>query len=386
MNKKNTYFALFTIIITLIILIITKEIIPIINENNSKKRVFNEMKDKSKDVIRGIVGIIPENEEEGLTSHKGIGSGVIFDKKENTYYVITAKHVIDKDNSKFKIFTKDTKYSGQKIKANDNVEFEIPDDNYYDSLLDAKIEYISKTDDLAILSFECDGDLTVLDFENKKLSQNDKLMVIGHPEGKKYQITYGYIKSKLKKVRNDNVIEHNAYMKQGNSGGVALTENMKIAGINISGKFTLLGHYKVGYMIPYNIVKENINTYKNNIEKLNHSNEKINWKEEKVKMTVKDISKDKTEATLVIEDKNDKPASWDNNYSVQKLSEENIWYNLKSNITTETLMKIASPDENGTTIINLNWKEKYGELKNGTYRIVKNKNFKTLYSEQFIVN
>lgn len=101
MNKKNTYFALFSIILTVIILIIIKEIMPIINENNSKKRIFNEMKDKSKEVIRGIVGIIPENEEE-LTSHKGIGSGVIFDKKENTYYVITAKHVIDKDNSKLK--------------------------------------------------------------------------------------------------------------------------------------------------------------------------------------------------------------------------------------------------------------------------------------------
>ena len=87
-------------------------------------------------------------------------------------------------------------------------------------------------------------------------------MVIGHPEGSRYQITYGYIKSKLKDVRNDKVLEHNAYMKQGNSGGVALTENMKIAGINISGKFTLLGHYRKGYMIPYNIVKDNINKYK----------------------------------------------------------------------------------------------------------------------------
>ena len=52
-------------------------------------------------------------------------------------------------------------------------------------------------------------------------------------------------------------------MKQGNSGGVALTENMKVAGINIAGSFTLLGHYKVGYMIPYDIVKDNIKTWEN---------------------------------------------------------------------------------------------------------------------------
>ena len=33
--------------------------------------------------------------------------------------------------------------------------------------------------------------------------------------------------------------------------------------------------------------------------------------------------------------------------------------------------------------IQLNWKDTYGELKKGTYRIVKNKNFTTLYSESF---
>ena len=102
-----------------------------------------------------------------------------------------------------------------------------------------------------------------MDFETNKSNENDKIIVIGHPEGKRYQITYGYIKSGLINIRGDKVIEHNAYMKQGNSGGVALSENMKIAGINISGTFTILGHFKSGYMIPYSIVKENIKTWKN---------------------------------------------------------------------------------------------------------------------------
>jgi len=157
--------------------------------------------------------------------------GYNVDKKDNIYYVVTAKHVVDKE--------------------------------YYESLLDSKIEYISDTTDLAILSFEYDGDLTVLDFESEKISKNDKIMVIGHPEGKRYKITYGYIKSGLKDFRGDKVIEHDAYMKQGNSGGVALTKNMKIAGINIAGTFTLSGHYRFGYMIPYDIVKSNIETWRN---------------------------------------------------------------------------------------------------------------------------
>ena len=263
MKNKSILFIIIPIIIVIIGFIVVKEVIPIINESNNKSRIFNDMEDKSDSVIRGIVGIIPESDMNGLTNHNGVGSGIIFDKKDNTYYVVTAKHVINVENSKFKIFTKDTEFSGQTIKADDNVNFEIPDDDYYESLLDGKIEYISDTTDLAILSFEYDDDFTVLDFESNKLAKNDKIMVIGHPEGNRYQISYGYIKSNLKNVRGDMVLEHDAYMKQGNSGGVALTENMKIAGINIAGSFTLLGHYKVGYMIPYDIVQNNINNWRN---------------------------------------------------------------------------------------------------------------------------
>ena len=66
----------------------------------NKNLVFNDMQDKSYNVVRGIVGIIPEKEINGLTSHNGIGSGAIFDKKDNTYYVVTAKHVIKEDSLK----------------------------------------------------------------------------------------------------------------------------------------------------------------------------------------------------------------------------------------------------------------------------------------------
>ena len=263
MKNTNVFLIIISVVVVIVAFAMVKEVIPIINENKSKNRIFNEMQDESDEVIKGIVGIIAESDMNGLSNHNGIGSGVIFEKKDNTYYVITAKHVINIENSKFKIFTKDTEFSGQTIQADDNVNFEIPDDEYYESLLDGKIEYISGTTDLAILSFEYDGNLTVLDFESNKLSKNDKIMVIGHPEGNRYQISYGYIISNLKDVRGDKVIEHNAYMKQGNSGGVALTENMKVAGINIAGSFTLLGHYKVGYMIPYDIVKDNIKTWEN---------------------------------------------------------------------------------------------------------------------------
>lgn len=108
MKNKNIVFVILSVIVVILTFTIIKEVILTINENESKNRVFNDMQDKSNYIIRGIVGIIPENDIDGLTSHNGVGSGAIFDKKDNTYYVVTAKHVIDVENSKFKIFTKDT--------------------------------------------------------------------------------------------------------------------------------------------------------------------------------------------------------------------------------------------------------------------------------------
>ena len=238
-----------------------------INEKESKERIFNDMYKKSNNAIRAVVGIINEKESNRLIEHSGIGSGVIFDKKDNTYYAVTAKHVVNVKDSKLKIFTKDTSFTGQTVEVNDKVNFEIPDEDYYEALLDGKIEYMSKTSDLAIISFEYDGDLTVLEFENEKINKDDRVMVIGHTEGNRYRTSYGYIKSGLKTViidkTKDKVIEHNAYMSFVNSGGVTLSENMKIVGINIGGAFSFLHHYRIGYMIPYDIVKININNWKN---------------------------------------------------------------------------------------------------------------------------
>lgn len=246
-------------------------ILPAFHEKKSKELQFLNFSFLLDDSLRGVVGIIPESEVDGLSSYNGIGSGVIFDKKDNVYYVVTAKHVIGVDNSQFKIFTKDTEFKGQTINASSDVHFEIPGKDYYESLLDAKVEYVSDINDLAILSFQYDGDLTVLEFESEKTKKNDRIMVIGHPEGNRYVVTYGYIKSETETIQLKNedgektkekVIKHNAYMKKGNSGGVALSKNGKVVGINIGGFFNILGYYDMGYMIPYDIVEDNINNWR----------------------------------------------------------------------------------------------------------------------------
>lgn len=273
MSKKSKVLITVLIIVLILLLVFINEILPFINEKKYKNQVFDDMKDNSDLALRSIVGIIPESEQDGLKKRDGVGSGVIFEKNGNTYYAVTAAHVVEDNSKKYKLFTKDTKFSGDIYKLDDNVNFEIPDENYYESLLDVKIEYVSDTSDLAIISFNYEGDLLTLDFENKKINKNDRIMVIGHPEGNKYKVTYGNIISGLRKVKlktistgiikEDKVVAHNAYMNQGNSGGVALSENFKILGINIGGSFTIFGSYIEGYMIPYDIVESVIEKWRN---------------------------------------------------------------------------------------------------------------------------
>ena len=273
MKNKNAVFIMLSILVVVIAFVIVKEVIPIVNENNSKNRIFIEFNDKISELEKSIIGIIPKNELEGNTSYAGIGSGVIFEKQANRYYAITALHVVDYENTTFKAFTRNTNFSGEIIRPDNKINFMIPDEKYYSSLLDLTVEYKSETTDLAIVSFTSEKELPVLEFETNNLNIGDKIICIGHPEGNRYVTTYGYVTSNLKDssyVTNiskikiyDKVIEHNAYINHGNSGGAAINENLKLVGINVGGSFTLLKHYKKGYMIPFDIVESNIKIWKN---------------------------------------------------------------------------------------------------------------------------
>lgn len=274
MNKKIVLVSIITLCL-IIIGCLYFWIIPSKKEKESKERIYLDLKDKVENAKKSVVGIIPENKEKDGFSHNGIGSGVIFEKVDNTYYVITAGHVVEEKNDSYKIFTINTKFSGETIKADDNVSFEIPDETYYDSLLSSKIEYISENLDLAIISFKTEEELPILKFETNRLKVGDKIVAIGHPEGNRYATTYGNITSDIKSAtmitkgtnnkKTDKVMEHNAYLNFGNSGGVAISENMKIAGINIGGSFNILGYFKNGVMIPSDIVQNTIKEWKNKI-------------------------------------------------------------------------------------------------------------------------
>ena len=127
-------------------------------------------------------------------------------------------------------------------------------------------------------------------------------------------------------------------------------------------------------------VEENINNWNSN----NNNNDLLSWDKEKVTIKVKELLEDNKSAIIEIDDKNNNPISWGIDFSIQKMSEgNNEWYDLKSKAKIEWLKTIVSPDDNGITEMKIDWSNMYGELDNGTYRIVKRNGFTNIYSESF---
>ena len=59
-------------------------ILPAFHEKKSKELQFLNFSFLLDDSLRGVVGIIPESEKDGLSSYNGIGSGVVL-KEKNKY-------------------------------------------------------------------------------------------------------------------------------------------------------------------------------------------------------------------------------------------------------------------------------------------------------------
>ena len=269
MNKKTLAITV-VLLLLMIVFLVTEIVLPSKHEKECKERVFEDLIEIAEDTKNSVIGIVSENNNESQISHNGLGSAVIFKKDGNKYYALTALHVIEKE-SNYKVFTINTKFSGKTIKADENVSFEIPDEEYYKSLLDAKIEYTSEINDLAIISFVDEEELKVIELETDNPKKGSRVIAIGHTESNRYNVTYGYITSALKEVKlttkgtnmskTDKVFKHNAYLNYGNSGGALINENGKLVGINIGGTFNKFGYFDEGYMLPLTIIKEELDKW-----------------------------------------------------------------------------------------------------------------------------
>lgn len=163
------------------------------------------------------------------------GSGVVI---SDDGYIVTNDHVVDK-GSKFQVTF-----------ANGEVK-------------EAKLVGKDAKTDLALL--KVDGkNLSYAKFENSdNYDIGDNVIVVGNPLGKGLSVTTGIISAKERNVElgNEtfNLIQTNAAVNQGNSGGGLFNGQGKLIGI-INSKVSGVGVEGVGYAIPsnqvYDIYKE----------------------------------------------------------------------------------------------------------------------------------
>ena len=130
--------------------------------------------------------------------------------------------------------------------------------------------------------------------------------------------------------------------------------------------------------------KESLNFVDNEIEK-GTNKESSGWKTENVKITIKEDSITKTSANIIIEDKNENPVSWGMDFAIQKSGDNDKWVDIITKERITWIEIIMKPNENGITEMQLDWSKIYGELNQGTYRVVKYNGLSTLYSEPFTI-
>lgn len=183
-----------------------KEIIELMNEAQQKL---------IEDVNQAIVKI---DIVSGVNKDSG-GSGVIYKKTNNTYYVLTNEHVTEGSSSgSFEI----TVFSGTQTKTYKNV---------------TKVNE-SKAKDLAILKFDTTDTLKVIEFEDEaNIKKGQMVYAMGSPVWFDDVVTQGVVS--IPKINDYDdyqfdayVIMHSAAINPGNSGGALINVYGKLVGIN----------------------------------------------------------------------------------------------------------------------------------------------------------
>ncbi len=187
----------------------------------------------------------------GLESVVGIsnGSGVIIKHTDGEYYVLTNNHVVYSES-----LEESTSYTNYYVVDYIGTE--------YQATLVARLSAY----DLAIVKFTSEESYTVLSLEEGNSEQGDLVISLGQPEGQSNTITLGntvgYTRVALRDTKASesnvqfNVLEHDAYINSGSSGGALLDANLNIIGINYAGSMDEDGNSVASYAIPVERVYE----------------------------------------------------------------------------------------------------------------------------------
>ena len=210
-------------------------------------------------VLPSIVGISIDytvNSMFGQSSTaKASGSGIIISEDG---YILTNNHVINSSSSNSNSFYQITEANNLKVTLyNDDTEY------------DAKVIGSDSQTDLAVIKIEKTG-LTAAELGDSSAVQvGEFAMAVGNPLGLQSSISCGIVSAKDREVTDTDtkttyhVIQTDAAINSGNSGGALVNADGKVIGINTL-KLSGTGVEGIGFAIPIN---STIDVYKELISK-----------------------------------------------------------------------------------------------------------------------
>lgn len=175
--------------------------------------------------------------DRGIAIQKGIGfadivigSGFFIDKRG---WIITNHHVIQDV-----VDTKNEKYSRLYIKLAKDSDTKIP----------AKVVGWDAILDLALLKAEVDAPVILQLGKSSDLKMGDKVSAIGTPIGLEGTLTQGIVSATNRKLfTTGSVLQIDAAVNSGNSGGPLIDENMKVQAIVFAG---IMQYQGLNFAIP----------------------------------------------------------------------------------------------------------------------------------------
>lgn len=202
--------------------------------------------DMIEEASKAIVGVVNMQRKEGFgvagqVEKAGTGSGVIYRMKDGEAYIITNNHVIE-NADKLEISLQDGKTAKAELVGTDPLT------------------------DLAVVKTKADPDTmkTISLGDSDQIRAGDQVWAIGNPLGLELSrtVTEGIISAANRSIPVDtsagkwnmDVIQTDAAISPGNSGGALISTSGKVIGIN-SMKIADNGSEGLGFAIPSNQVK-----------------------------------------------------------------------------------------------------------------------------------
>jgi len=162
---------------------------------------------------------------------KGLGSGVIVDRRNNKVYVLTNNHVVEDV---------------------DEIEISLHDGRTFE----AELVGGDPLRDLALIYFETRDEIPIAVLgDSDEVRVGDWVLAVGNPFGFESTVTAGIISAKGRTGTSQGFTDYlqtDASINRGNSGGALVNLNGKVIGINTFIASTGGGNIGLGFAIPIN--------------------------------------------------------------------------------------------------------------------------------------